>query len=220
MGNAELAEARVLGAARRPDHLGPAPAADLEGRLADSSRRGMNEDALALRDVAETDEHDPGRDVVDRDRGRLLERELVRDRKGRGARDANHVAVASEARESEDARSGREPLDTGSETVDGAGDLVAHDRRERRRVGVEAETSHDVREVDARGRDADAHLALAGLRIGRLANLENLGAPRPRNPDLSHARLRAGFYRLVPRGWHAAGEQALACPPATNTFTP
>ena len=102
--DARLLQAGVLGRAGRADDLGAAPAAQLERRLAHAARGRVHQHALAAAHVAQVDEHDPGGEVVHRDRRGLLEREPLGHGDRLPGRHADRVAVAAEAAQGEDAR--------------------------------------------------------------------------------------------------------------------
>ena len=78
--------------------------------------------------------------------------------------------------------------DAWADRVDIAGNLVAADRR-LGSVWIEAETGKDVGEVDARRANPNPDVSLARLRVGRLADFEDLGRAVTGNEDLAHGTL-------------------------------
>ena len=75
---------------------------------------------------------------------------------------------------------------TPSRPRDRARDLVADDRRQLRRVRVEAGARHRVGEVDAGGGDLDADVAGPQLRVGALLHLQDAGVPVLGDDDGAH----------------------------------
>jgi hypothetical protein len=69
---------------------------------------------------------------------------------------------------------GANPVKPEPSATDGAGHLVAQDRRERRRDRIAVLPDQRVGEIDAGGMDADEHLAGAGLRGRQVDELERV----------------------------------------------
>ena len=97
--DAELPEPPVLRSAGRADDLGAPPAADLDRCLPDAAGRRMDENSLTLAHVSEMHQHEPRRQVVDRDRRGLFERQAVRYWQHERLGNAYDIAVAAEPSE-------------------------------------------------------------------------------------------------------------------------
>src|SRR4029450_10096956 len=74
----------------------------------------------------------------------------------------------------------------GANGVDMARYFIADHTRGLRCIRIQALPGQDVSEVDAAGMHADAQFSCAGLRIGRIAQLQRAWAAVTADEDLSH----------------------------------
>ena len=111
------------GAERLDARHGPA---ELEHGEPHATRRHVDENLLARSKRRHPEERVVGGEIVDRQRGPLLEGHRVRHGHRLPGRQAKHVGLAAEARHGEDARAHRRGGHAGPECVDHAGHLVTH----------------------------------------------------------------------------------------------
>ena len=191
--HAHLSQPFVLSGRRGADDLGPEVAADLDRGEADPARAGVDQHPFAGTHVAQTHQHQPRGEVVDRDRGCVLEAEVVRDRSHRRLRDAHHVRVTPESGHADDTVAVVAAFDPLAHFIHHPRHLVAHDRGQLRRVGVETHAGKNIGKVDARRLDLNPHLTGTRLRIRRLSQLEHLRLTNFWNPHLFHLSLFSDF---------------------------
>ena len=224
---AELGQERVLGRARRPDHVRAARLGDLHRQVPDAAGGGEDQHALSGLDVGRLDERLPGRQPGERQRAGLDVAEPVRDPRelARGRGDVLGVGgrLAREARHPEDAVSGLEARHAAADLLDDAGDVPA-DRE--RRLAEEAAARPDlpVDRVDAGRAHADEHLGRARLGPRHLGELEHLGPAERRAGGCAHRRLaHRGSYgerRLLYTGVSPDGGEHMAAPTQTSSAFP
>ena len=174
-----LADRVVLRRRGGPEDLGALGLADLDRRDPDSPRGRLDQHPIAGAEAADHHEAGVRGGVVDDDRGALLEAHRIRERQDLALGHAHELRVAAEA------SPGDHPvarLESGHPLTDGldlARHLVADHRRQRRRIGIDARTRHQVGEVDPRRPDRDPDLPGADGRAR--------AAPRPGGPRAPRA---------------------------------
>ena len=152
----------------------------------------MHEYSLARPDGGDTEQHVVGGEIVDREGSGFLEAHRIRDRQHLLRRHAHQIRVSPEMRHGQHPPARREALDALAERVDHAGHLIADHARRLGSIGIQPLCGHHLREVQAGRADTDAHLARAGLGIGRLPHFQGPGAAGPSDPDRSHCHSSAG----------------------------
>src|SRR5690606_15792354 len=76
-----------------------------------------------------------------------------------------------------------------TDKVDGSRDLVTGDEWRARRVGIDPQAAHDVREIDAHRLHANPHFAGLRMRQRLLLHVHHIRLARLCDPDLSHPSL-------------------------------
>ena len=125
---------------------------------------GVDQHGLPRLQIGQTHEHPPGGEPVDRNRRGVRKGEFVGNRPCLTGGNTDHVRVPPESGGRNHPIAVRKALDPFSNPVHGAGHLIAHDARQRRRVLVEPHPGQNVGEIDARRADPDPDFA--GLRFG------------------------------------------------------
>ena len=126
----------MLRGGREAEHAEPQDAPQLRDREPDASRRGVDQDRFAALHRGHAHQHVVGREVHDGEGGALLEGPTRRERKHRGRRGDDQLALTPELRRRDDQVPGAERCDAVADSVDRAGDFVADGARRFRRVGV------------------------------------------------------------------------------------
>jgi sugar/nucleoside kinase (ribokinase family) len=151
----------------------------------------------------------PGRQPLEQEREARAVVDAGGERHGQGRRRRRVLGVAAGAAHRHDALAG---------VLAHARDLGAGDQRERRLGEVLVAALVGVGEVDPRARDADQHLAVAGLWDRELGELEHLGAAELLHLDRMHG---AGPYLRPPpprlAGLPRAREPCTLTPPMSVT---
>ncbi len=169
LGAGDLGERRL-----RPEDLGAASGGELRGGDPDPARGRMDEQPVSFAEPAHQHDARVGGPVVDRNGGALLEAHLRRQRQDVPRGDRAELGMAAEPRRRHYPVTRCARLHPLPHRLDDAGDLVADDGRQRRRIRVHARPRHQVGEVDPRRAHAHAHLAGAGLGRRAVHEVEHL----------------------------------------------
>ena len=164
----------MLARRRGAVNLGAGGLRKLDGRDSDAAGSGVNEDPLTGAQRSVTVQAGPRGRIVDRDRGALLETHRVGQRYRICRCDVDDFGVTAETCSRQNSfadTTGIHPVTDGGHR---AGDFVTDDRRELRRVRIEAHAGEVVGEVDSGGPNLDPQLARARWRRVRpLLNLQH-----------------------------------------------
>src|SRR5262249_19411844 len=154
-----------------------------------AAARVVDQYRLAHTERAHHNQQLPGGQVIHRDRSALLVTERDRLFEHLALGDDHHLRIPPEAGECEHVFADPILLHTGPDRVDVTRHFVAHHTRRLWRVRIQALTSEDVGKVDAAGAYADAQGLVAGLRIGRVPQLQPVRIAVADDNDLSHGSL-------------------------------
>ena len=153
-------------------HFGPGGLRELDGRDAHTARRGVHQHPFARAQRPIAVQRRPRGRVVDGHGGALLEAQCVGDRHRVGGRDVDDVGVATESRSREHPFADAARVDAIANGLDGPCDFVTDDRREFRRVRIQADTGEMIGEVHSRRAHGDPQLT--GAWRGRIRPLLDL----------------------------------------------
>ena len=145
----------LLGARRGGQHRGPGPVGQLEGGQAHASTSGLDEDRLALGQVAELEEAVVGGAEGDRHAGRGHQVEPLGHEPGERRRHHDLLGVGAVHHGGHDLLAHLPVGDLGPDLGDGAPALVAHDVGHGGHLALEA--VQGVAALDADGLHLDAH---------------------------------------------------------------
>src|SRR6266478_4637388 len=168
-------DAKSAWLAALPVAYGDAQARQLHGDAAHDASAAVDQQHLAALHGQRV-EHAGGGLAGDRQRGGQLPREAL----GLLGHDRGHrqLGVGAALGQAEDLVAGGELGHAGADLVDHAGELDAEQRRQRRaKHRLHGAGAHlGVEQIHADRAHAHAHLAAAGVRLGRLGRVEHLGA--------------------------------------------
>ncbi len=170
--NARLAQIVVLGQRGSSEDLHALDgAAKLDRRQSHSTGGHMNQHLVEGTEVTNLEEHVIGRQVIRRQRRRLVEAHLLGDFDHLPGVDSSPIGVAAKSRHREHPVASSNVTDIRSDCRHPPRNLVAHHHRRLRSIRVQPDPPHDVREVQSSAFNFNHHLACTGQWIRRFADL-------------------------------------------------
>ncbi|MDR3418280.1 MAG: hypothetical protein P4L83_19065 [Nevskia sp.] len=182
----------VLAGAGGADDGGADVARDVDRRQPDAAAGVVDQHGLVPGQGAHHHQQLPGREVIDRDRRRLLMAQAGRLAEYLLLGHHHRVGVAAETRQCEYLLALPVGRRTGAGRIDHAGHLVADHAGQPGCIRVEPLAGQDVGEIDAAGAHPDPHFAFPRQRIRRFAQLQPVGTADTGDEDLFHDRSFAG----------------------------
>ncbi len=199
--DAEAPERVVLDGGGRADDGGAAQARELDGGDAHAAAGVVDEHRFAGIERRHAVQRERRCQVVDGHGRRFRVAELVRELESQRGRNHDDVRVAAEARQRHHPIAVAHSRDPRADAVDASGDFVADDDGRFWSVWIEAEAREDVGEVDARGADTEANLALTRRGIGGFPHLEDIRRAVAEDDRLPHEGGQRTTLRPGPHGY-------------------